>query len=157
MILVAAVSLNGYIGNDKNELPWHYPEDLKKFRLLTKGTTTVMGYRTFESLGSKPLAERNAIVITRRDPAYLPYHRRVQYVNDPIHVVNRDVNSNLSIIGGESVFAALGPFCHTIYLATIPEVVQNGKAKFPMQILDKFQLTRSMIKGDIQFSEYTKK
>src|SRR5260221_12471837 len=45
-------------------MPWHLPEDLKRFRRLTLGHAVIMGRRTFESIG-KPLAGRNNIVVTR--------------------------------------------------------------------------------------------
>lgn len=60
--LIAAMSLQGVIGKD-NQLPWHYPEDLKYFRAKTLGHTVVMGRNTFLSLG-KPLPKRRNIVLT---------------------------------------------------------------------------------------------
>ena len=51
--LIVAVADNGVIGRD-NTLPWHLPEDLKRFKRLTMGKPMVMGRKTFESIG-KPL------------------------------------------------------------------------------------------------------
>ena len=51
------------IGRD-NALPWHLPEDLKRFKRLTMGKPIVMGRKTFESIG-KPLPGRLNIVVTR--------------------------------------------------------------------------------------------
>src|SRR2546426_1178327 len=61
--IVAAVARNGVIGH-RNRMPWHLPEDLRRFRQLTLGHAVIMGRRTFESIG-KPLAGRNNIVVTR--------------------------------------------------------------------------------------------
>src|SRR5256885_3096968 len=61
--IIAAVARNGVIGV-RNRMPWHLPEDLKRFRRLTLGHAVIMGRRTFESIG-KPLAGRNNIVVTR--------------------------------------------------------------------------------------------
>src|SRR5260221_13006593 len=61
--IIAAVARNGVIGR-RNRMPWHLPEDLKRFRRLTLGHAVIMGRRTFESIG-KPLAGRNNIVVTR--------------------------------------------------------------------------------------------
>jgi dihydrofolate reductase len=61
--LIVAVADNGVIGRD-NALPWHLPDDLKRFKRLTMGKPMVMGRKTFESIG-KPLPGRVNIVVTR--------------------------------------------------------------------------------------------
>src|SRR2546423_10547865 len=61
--IIAAVASNGVIGH-RNRMPWHLPEDLRRFRQLTLGHAVIMGRRTFESIGG-PLAGRDNIVITR--------------------------------------------------------------------------------------------
>ena len=61
--LIVAVADNGVIGRD-NALPWHLPDDLKRFKRLTMGKPIVMGRKTFESIG-KPLPGRQNIVVTR--------------------------------------------------------------------------------------------
>jgi len=63
VVIIAAVASNGVIGY-RNRMPWHVPEDLKRFRQLTLGHAVIMGRRTFESIGA-PLAGRENIVITR--------------------------------------------------------------------------------------------
>jgi dihydrofolate reductase len=61
--LIVAVADNGVIGRD-NALPWHLPEDLKRFKRITMGKPIVMGRKTFESIG-RPLPGRLNIVMTR--------------------------------------------------------------------------------------------
>jgi dihydrofolate reductase len=61
--MIVAAADNGVIGRD-NALPWHLPEDLKRFKRLTLGKPMVMGRKTFESIG-KPLPGRLNIVVTR--------------------------------------------------------------------------------------------
>lgn len=61
--MIVAVADSGVIGRD-NALPWHLPEDLKRFKRLTLGKPIVMGRKTFESIG-KPLPGRHNIVLTR--------------------------------------------------------------------------------------------
>ena len=62
--LVVAVASNGVIGA-AGTLPWHLPEDLKRFKALTLGKPTIMGRKTWDSLPRKPLPGRTNIVITR--------------------------------------------------------------------------------------------
>lgn len=65
--IVAAVARNGVIGSEGG-LPWHLPEDLRRFKTLTMGGVLVMGRRTFDSIG-RPLPGRETVVVTRRpDP-----------------------------------------------------------------------------------------
>ena len=63
--LIAAISLNGTIG-DANKIPWRLPEDLKHFKETTQDHVVIMGRKTFESLGKKPLPQRENIILTRR-------------------------------------------------------------------------------------------
>jgi len=61
--LIVAVSTNGVIGVN-NTLPWHLPEDLKRFRALTTGHHIVMGRKTYDSLG-RLLPNRTTVIVTR--------------------------------------------------------------------------------------------
>ena len=60
--LVVAVSDNGVIGREQ-ALPWHLPEDLKRFKKKTLGKPVIMGRRTWEAIG-KPLPDRQNIVVS---------------------------------------------------------------------------------------------
>ncbi len=62
--LIVAIAENNVIGKN-NDLIWHLPDDLKHFKSNTKGHTIIMGRKTFESIGSKPLPKRENIVISR--------------------------------------------------------------------------------------------
>ena len=61
--LIAEVDQNFAIGNSGNLL-FKIPEDLKLFKRLTIGHIVLMGRKTFESLGCKPLPDRVNIVIS---------------------------------------------------------------------------------------------
>jgi len=61
--IIAAVASNNALGKD-NQLIWHLPADLKRFKKVTLGHHIIMGRKTFESLG-KPLPNRTTIIITR--------------------------------------------------------------------------------------------
>ena len=58
--IVAAVARNGVIGVDGG-LPWHLPDDLRRFKELTLGHVLVMGRKTYESIG-RPLPGRTTVV-----------------------------------------------------------------------------------------------
>nr|AIA17155.1 Dihydrofolate reductase [uncultured bacterium] len=70
--LVAAMSKNSHALGKNNDLLWHIPEDMKRFKALTASHPVVMGRKTFESIIAilgKPLPGRPNIVITR-NPHY---------------------------------------------------------------------------------------
>ena len=65
--IIAAVAKNGVIGK-RGGIPWHIPDDLKRFQELTSGFPVIMGRRTFDSIYGrlgKPLSNRDNIVLTR--------------------------------------------------------------------------------------------
>ena len=61
--IIVAKANNNVIGIN-NTLPWHLPEDLKRFRALTMGHHIIMGRKTYESLG-RLLPGRTTIIVTR--------------------------------------------------------------------------------------------
>lgn len=61
--IIVAVANNNVIGIN-NTLPWHLPEDLKRFRALTTGHHIIMGRKTYESLG-RLLPGRTTVIVTR--------------------------------------------------------------------------------------------
>lgn len=66
VIIAAVAEKNRVIGRDR-DLPWHIPEDLKRFKRLTTGHPLVMGRKTFESVVHQfggPLPNRRNIVVS---------------------------------------------------------------------------------------------
>jgi dihydrofolate reductase len=61
--VIAAIAKNNALGKN-NDLIWHLPADLKRFKKTTTGHHILMGRNTFESIG-KPLPNRTTIIITR--------------------------------------------------------------------------------------------
>ena len=113
--LVVAVADSGVIGRD-NGLPWHLPEDLKRFKRLTMGKPLVMGRRTFESIG-KPLPGRQNIVVTR-DTIYRRDGVTVVHDVDGALRAAGDV-PEIMVIGGAELFRALLPRAGRIHLTRV--------------------------------------
>jgi dihydrofolate reductase len=72
---IAAMSENRVIGRE-DKIPWHLPEDFKWFKKMTLGNITVMGRKTFESLG-KPLPNRINLILTRHPRRFVNAHPEV--------------------------------------------------------------------------------
>lgn len=105
IILIAAVSLDGYIGID-NKLPWHSPADMQHFRQQTEGHVVIMGRKTFDSLGHKPLKNRVNIVLTR-NPIPGGYSDGVFYVESKeraLQIAERK-STKIFVIGGEEIYS----------------------------------------------------
>ena len=106
---------SGVIGRD-NTLPWHLPEDLKRFKRLTMGKPIVMGRKTFESIG-KPLPGRENIVVTR-DTNY--QRDGVTVVHDPDGALRAAGGApEIMVIGGAELFRALLPRAGRIHLTRV--------------------------------------
>jgi dihydrofolate reductase len=113
--LIVAVADNGVIGRD-NALPWHLPEDLKRFKRLTMGKPIIMGRKTFESIG-KPLPGRQNIVVTR-DPDYR--REGITVVHDTAGALRAAGQvPEVMVIGGAELFRSLLPRAGRVHLTRV--------------------------------------
>jgi dihydrofolate reductase len=113
--LIVAAADNGVIGRD-NQLPWHLPDDLKRFKQLTLGKPIVMGRKTFESIG-KPLPGRLNVVVTR-DTNYR--HDGVTVVHDVDGALRAAGNApEIMIIGGADLFQSFLPRARRVHLTRV--------------------------------------
>ncbi|WP_294598123.1 dihydrofolate reductase [uncultured Rikenella sp.] len=128
--LIAAVAENGVIGCD-GRMPWHLREDLARFKRITTGHPVVMGRKTFESLGSRPLPNRPNVVVTRR-AADCRVPEGVTVVASPEEAVRRyaDTDEELFIIGGGEIYRQTIPAADKLYLTRIFASPQ-GDTYFP--------------------------
>jgi dihydrofolate reductase len=126
--LVVAMADNGVIGKGGG-LPWHLPDDLKYFKVVTFGKPVLMGRRTFESIG-KPLPGRRNLVMTRSAAAAVP---GVEYVGSLEQARSLAAGAaELCVIGGAEVFALALPLATRIYLTRVHAQV-TGDVYFPLR------------------------
>jgi dihydrofolate reductase len=124
--LLAAVARNGVIGRD-NGLPWHLPDDLKRFKALTLGHPVIMGRRTYESIG-KPLPGRTNIVVTRVAGYAAPGCRVVHSLEAALAAAAGA--GKVFVIGGGEIFALALPLAQRLDMTEIDADVE-GDAVFP--------------------------
>jgi len=98
--IIAAVASNNALGKD-NQLIWHLPADLKRFKQVTLGHHIIMGRKTFESLG-KPLPRRTNIIITRNKNYTQEGCIVVNSLNQAIEAAKSDENPY--ILGGAEIY-----------------------------------------------------
>lgn len=125
--LIAAMADNRVIGI-KNRLPWKLPSDMRWFRQHTLGKPIIMGRKTFESFGGRPLPERHNIVMTR-DAAYQLDSASVVHSIDEALAEAGDV-AEVMIIGGESFYTQMLPQADRLYLTYVHAEIK-GDAWFP--------------------------
>jgi len=117
--IIVAVSKDYGIGKD-NQLLWHIPEDLKRFKRLTMGQCIIMGKRTWESLPRKPLPGRKNIVLTDVPGECIDCSITAYSVEDALGKC--DSISEIFIIGGGSVYRQFMPLADRLYITHVNEI-----------------------------------
>ncbi len=101
--LVVAASENNAIGLN-NQLLWHLPKDMRFFKNTTWGMPILMGRKTFESMGSKPLNGRLNIIITRNKNWVNEEVTVVHTMEEAAYVATKFSYNELLVIGGGEIY-----------------------------------------------------
>jgi dihydrofolate reductase len=128
---IAAMAKNRVIGVN-NQLPWHLPKDLAFFKQKTKGSTIIMGRKTFESLG-KPLPHRHHIVLSRSAfelPAGVDGASNLEEALKRAQEISKSADEEVFIIGGAEIYRQSMPLWNRLYL-TVINLEPQGDAYFP--------------------------
>ncbi|HAM60480.1 MULTISPECIES: dihydrofolate reductase [unclassified Psychrobacter] len=148
---IAAISSNRCIGKD-NELPWHISADLQHFKAMTTKQNdgdadsiqgiVIMGRKTYESMGSKPLPKRVSFIIstqldyaeqknlTDRDDAYV-VHNLDDALTQAASLAHGAHLDTIWVIGGEKVFKDAIMYTDRIELTHVDTEISDGDAFFP--------------------------
>jgi len=114
--IIVAVSDDWGIGRD-NDLLWHIPEDLKRFKRLTMGKCIIMGKKTWESLPKKPLPGRKNIVITDIPSECIECSVTAYSIEDAISKC--DKNEEAFVIGGGSIYRQFMNIADRLYITHV--------------------------------------
>jgi len=114
--IIVAVSDDWGIGRD-NDLLWHIPEDLKRFKRLTMGKCIIMGKKTWESLPKKPLPGRKNIVITDIPSECIDCSVTAYSIEDAINKC--DKNEEAFVIGGGSIYRQFMNIADRLYITHV--------------------------------------
>jgi len=124
--IIVARSKNGVIGKD-GDLPWHLPEDLKRFKSLTSNHAIIMGRKTWDSIG-QPLPNRQNIVITRDSTKKFEGATSAPTLHSALEIV--EPHRSPFIIGGSEIYRLALDVTRTIEMTLIDAEV-DGDAFFP--------------------------
>ena len=146
LIAIAACSKNNIIGSD-GHLPWHIKEDLQFFKQQTLHKPIIMGRKTRDSFGVKPLPNRPHIVISRDKN----YHAESSIVFDNFDValfhaegLNAESEQNeIYIIGGGSLYFQVADMVDRFIISHI-DITVSGDTYFPD--FDKTQFSQTILK-----------
>lgn len=127
--LVVAASENNAIGLN-NQLLWHLPKDMRFFKNTTWGMPILMGRKTFESMGSKPLNGRLNIIITRNKNWVSEDVTVVHTMEEAIALATKFSYNELLIIGGGEIYEMALPIAQKIWLTRVHTTIE-GDVYFP--------------------------
>ena len=107
IVMVVAVARNGVIGRE-GDMPWKLSTDLKRFKALTMGKPLLLGRKTFESFGSRPLPGRPHVIISRTASYDLPGVQTVRDLSSGLDLAKRLAGDSgadeICIIGGGEIY-----------------------------------------------------
>ena len=138
LTLIAAISENKVIGF-KNKVPWHIPEDMKRFRELTIGHPVIMGRKTYDSLPDKfrPLPDRENIVLS----SSLESQEKIYIARNMEEALKLAKGRDSSVIGGERVYQLFLPLIDQLEITRVYRDFE-GDAFFPEINWDEWKISR---------------
>ena len=140
MNLIVAVDRGWGIGKDGGLL-YSIPEDMKFFRTTTAGKTVIMGRATLESLpGGRPLPKRRNIILSRT----LSEVEGAEVCKTPEEIISllADTPSeDIFVIGGESVYRDMLPYCDTAYITKIESEKQADRHLVNLDENDEWKIS----------------
>lgn len=113
--IIVAIANNRVIGLN-NTLPWHLPEDLKRFKALTMGHHIIMGRKTYESLG-RLLPGRTTVIVTRNPHYRIEGAQIAHSLEAALDMASGDAEPFL--IGGAELYKAGLPLANKLYLTEV--------------------------------------
>ena len=114
--IIVAISENLGIGKN-NELLFHLPDDLKRFKKITTGHSIIMGRNTLLSLPKWPLPGRRHIVITDKPDDHFSGCETVFSIDEALAKVKDE--SEAFVIGGGMVYRQFYPLAGRLYLTLV--------------------------------------
>ena len=114
--IIVAIAENFAIGKD-NDLLFHLPNDLKRFKEITTGKTIVMGRNTLLSLPKWPLPNRRHVVISDIPDDHFDGCEIASSIDEAIEMVKND--DEAFVIGGGMVYSQFYPLAGRLYLTVV--------------------------------------
>jgi len=120
IILIAAVAVENRVIGADGDMPWHLPDDLKRFKRLTTGHPLLMGRRTFESITNtfgKPLPDRRQLILTTTRTYDYPDVETYASIPAALDAVGND--ATLYVGGGQQIYEQFLPRADRLELTEV--------------------------------------
>ena len=137
--IIVAIAENNAIGR-QGDLLCHMPDDLKHFKLITSGSTVIMGKRTWFSLPHHPLPNRRNIVITDIPGEQIEEAEMAYSIEDAVRLADQDKEN--FIIGGGMVYRQFMPLADKLYITHIHHAFPDADTFFSEISPDIWQLLK---------------
>lgn len=154
--ITVAMTPQGLIGKN-NQIPWHLPADLQRFKKITMGHPIVMGRKTFESLPGI-LPGRQHIVLTRNKD-FVAKGCIVASNWEQVSQVTLEAEK-VFVIGGADIYEYALPIAKYLFI-TIVNARLEGETYFPkwdksqwIEIWREFREKDNKNKFDMEFIHY---
>jgi len=134
MFGIVALSKNNVIGVG-GKIPWRYPEDLKFFKDQTTNNMVIMGRKTWNSIGNKPLPNRVNIVLSSHTNISNQvgnsfWFRSKEEVLEFVNSYNSLKPRNVFVIGGNQIYELFADQIKTWYVTRIPDEINHPDATY---------------------------
>lgn len=165
-IIVAVDEQAGFAKDGK--IPWHFPEDFKRFAEITKGGICIMGRRTYEDTleikeqrtsdtnQTELLPGRLSLVLSKEKqyPSYAEHHFSLGEALNSI----KDKTKKIFILGGEKLFIEAFPLVTRIYMSIVKGQIYECDRFFPIKLINEdFMIDKGEDTEHLYFIEYVRK
>lgn len=163
MKLILVMDNDCAIGRDGSLLTW-LPDDMKRFREVTKGSVVIMGRKTYESFPKRPLPNRENFVLSRSAKAIdgAEVFPNIESVLERVHVVEQKKQKNVFVIGGAEIYRQFAPYCDEALITRVYESFGGDTFFIDIERSDDWELAEASIVLEtnchkIRFFRYIKK
>lgn len=125
--IIAAVADGGAIGRG-GDMPWHISGDLRYFKRVTSGHTVIMGRRTWESIGSRPLKGRRNIVVSGT-LAQGEGFCVAKTLQEALQLASGE--AEVFVMGGGMLYREAMPLAGRLYITRVHTAVEGADTFFP--------------------------
>lgn len=134
---IVAIDLRGAIGCD-NTLPWRLKSDMAFFRDQTIGNSVIMGRKTYNSLGSKPLPRRNNIVLSHNTVLFegVPACQLARSIEEALFLAEKNDDDEIFVIGGAQTYEQFDDLVDRYLVTVVDHQVPSADAYLSDKVLE---------------------
>lgn len=136
--IIAALSDNNAIGKNQ-QLLWHMPFDMQRFKGLTTGHAVIMGRKTFESLPKGALPNRKNVILTSMPEAGFIDCFACESLHDALDICEKE--DEVFMIGGAMIYRQALEIADKMYITRVHHIFEGADTFFPEVNYDQWEKT----------------